>query len=91
MTKVENNKVIQTDFIKFVNERTWINPTTSLGRKMTHYQALFIHCRMDLLSDLPAWIPLQCDQQVRISYHHLEIKISICACKSMEEGICQFV
>ena len=38
-TKVEKNRVIQTNIIKLDNGRTWISYTTSLGRKMAHYKA----------------------------------------------------
>ena len=34
MFKVEKNRVTQTDIIMLKNEITWINPRTSLGRKM---------------------------------------------------------
>ena len=33
--------------MKLHNERTSISPITSLGRKMTHYKALFLHMLSD--------------------------------------------
>ena len=43
MTKTKENKVIITDVIKLDNERTWISPITSLGRKMAHNKRYFLH------------------------------------------------
>ena len=40
-TKVEKNRMVQVNIIKLENERTWISHTTSIGRKMTLYKALF--------------------------------------------------
>ena len=47
MTKVEKNRVFQTDIIKLGNERTWIGPTTSVGRNMDHYKALCLKMSED--------------------------------------------
>ena len=38
MTKMESNRLIQTDIIKLDNRRTWIDFTISLARKMAHYK-----------------------------------------------------
>ena len=43
MTKVEKNRVIQTDIINLENKITWINPKISLGSKMAHYKTLSTH------------------------------------------------
>ena len=40
MTKLEKNQVIRSDIIKLDNEKTWINPTTSLDRKMALFHML---------------------------------------------------
>ena len=40
MTKLEKNQVIRSDIIKLYNEKTWINPTTSLDRKMNLFHML---------------------------------------------------
>ena len=54
MANMEKNNVIQTDIVKLDNEITWIGPTTSLDRKMSHS-----HCRalmMQLTSSLIIWL-----------------------------------
>ena len=43
MTKVEKNRVIQTDIINLENKITWISPKIPLGTKMAHYKTLFTH------------------------------------------------
>ena len=47
MTKVEKNRVIQTNIINFKNKITWISPKISLGRKMAHYRGHFLHTSED--------------------------------------------
>ena len=51
MTKLEKNQVIRADIIKLDNEKTWITPTTSLGRLM----ALF-HMLQDGFSFRPSYV-----------------------------------
>ena len=43
MTMMEKNRIIQTDAIKLDNKRKWNNAIMSLGRKMAHYRAFFLH------------------------------------------------
>ena len=47
MTKVEKNRVIQTDIINLENKITWISPEIPLGTKMAHYKTHFLHTSED--------------------------------------------
>ena len=63
MIKEEKNIVIRTDIVKLENKITWVIPTTSIGKKMTHYETLFTHRRMETLSCFLIWTyiyPLCC-------------------------------
>ena len=57
-TKVEKNRVIQTNIIKLDNGRTWISYTTSLGRKMAHYKAHFSHKLKDGFIIMPSYMDI---------------------------------
>ena len=64
MSKVAKDRTIQ--IIKFDYGRTWISPTTSLGRKMAHYRVLFLNTSHGLiLSGLLIWIHISCPLQLR--------------------------
>ena len=97
MTKVEKYRVIQIHITKLNDESTWISPTTSLGRKMSLYRALFYkHWQMDLTLGPLTWIHIiSCAPHSVIGRPAQDILISarnwhrqICT-KSMKEYVCQ--
>ena len=47
MTKVENNRAIQTDIINLENKIAWISSKISLGTKMAHYNTHFLNTSED--------------------------------------------
>ena len=58
MTKMEKNRMIQTNIIKLENKITWISPKISLGRKMTHNKAHSLHTSEDGFIIRPSYMDI---------------------------------
>ena len=95
MTKMEKNRMIQTNIIKLENKITWISPKISLGRKMTHNKAHSLHTSEDGFIIRPSYMDIHISYvlhivigKLRTWSHQLEIEIGRYARIPLEERIC---